>query len=221
MIEVNNEKIGYLEFRTFISTAPSKLRAAFATFMQAGVRKVIVDTRYNGGGLISVADTFASLLAGPANAGKVQSYELYNQANSFLNPPATTFFPEVNAIDLDAIVFITTDSSASATELVINVLEPYVNDVALVGAPTFGKPVGQEAQDFCDQRLRYVTFEVVNARREGRYFSGLPVDCPADDDFTLPVGDMAEASLAAALTRVYRRQLSRSGRQGQRRLTER
>jgi carboxyl-terminal processing protease len=200
VIPAGNENIGYLEFRTFVSTAPDKLRDAFATFKAAGVRKVIVDVRYNGGGLISVADTFASLLAGPSRIGQVQSFTTYNQANSVRNQ-TTPFAAEANAIDLDTIVFITTESSASATELVINALEPYVTDVALVGSDTFGKPVGQEAFDFCDQRLRYVTFEIVNAELEGRYFSGLPVDCPAADDFTLPLGDTTEASLSTALSR--------------------
>ena len=149
---------------------------------------------------MSVADTFASLLAGPARIGRVQSYTSYNQANSLQN--STTLFGfESNAIDFDTIVFITTDSSASATELVINALEPWVNDVALVGERTFGKPVGQDAYEFCDQLLRYVTFEVVNADFDGGYFSGLDVDCPAADDLAVPVGDITEASLAAALTR--------------------
>jgi len=200
VIDAGNENIGYLEFRTFVSTAPNELRDAFATFKAAGIRKVIVDVRYNGGGLIDVAETFADLLAGPARIGRVQSYTSYNQTNSFRNS-TTLFGVESNAIDFDTIVFITTESSASATELVINALEPWVNDVALVGEQTFGKPVGQEARDFCEQRLRYVTFEIVNVQREGGYFDGLPVDCTADDDLGVPLGEIAEASLATALTR--------------------
>lgn len=198
VIDVGGVKIGYFEFRTFIRTAPAKLQAAFAEFAAAGVRNVIVDTRYNGGGLVDVAEDFASLLAGPANIGNVQSFTRFNQANSVFDEQ-TDFTPQASSIDLDSIVFITTGGSASATELVINSLEPYVN-VALVGDRTFGKPVGQIGRDFCEQRLRLVAFETVNVNNEGRFFDGLPVDCPADDEFTFAIGDTAEDSLATALT---------------------
>ncbi|MBT8445009.1 MAG: hypothetical protein KJO13_09680 [Gammaproteobacteria bacterium] len=200
VIDAGGLKIGYLEFRSFVSTASADLTEAFGAFAAAGVTRVIVDVRYNGGGLITVADQFASLLAGPGNVGMVASQTRYNSANSGSNG-MTTFSAQANSIDLDSIVFITTEDSASATELVINALEPYV-DVALVGAQTFGKPVGQIGRDFCDQRLRLVAFEIVNVNESGGYFDGLPVDCPADDDLSLPVGDEFEDSFSTALTRV-------------------
>ncbi|MFW2404768.1 MAG: S41 family peptidase [Gammaproteobacteria bacterium] len=200
VIDAGGLKLGYIEFRSFVSTAAAKLAEAFATFAAAGVTRVIVDVRYNGGGLVNLADQFASLLAGPGNVGMVASHTRYNSANAGLDR-MTTFTAQPNSIDLDAIVFITTEDSASATELVINSLEPYV-DVALAGARTFGKPVGQNGVDFCDQRLRLVSFETVNVNEFGSYFDGLPVDCPAEDNLSLPVGDEFEDSLATALTRI-------------------
>lgn len=200
IIDPGGLNIGYLEFRSFVSTASAQLTEAFGAFAAAGVIRVIVDVRYNGGGLINVADRFASLLAGPANVGMVATHTRYNSANSG-SDRMTTFTAQTNSIALDSIVFITTDDSASATELVINALEPYL-DVALVGARTFGKPVGQNGVDFCDQRLRLVAFEVVNVNEVGGYFDGLPADCPAEDDLSLPVGDEFEDSLSTALTRI-------------------
>ena len=106
---------------------------------------------------------------------------------------------------------VTTPASASASELVINGLEPYAVQlgftVRIVGDDTFGKPVGQGGVDYCldpdsgelTQRLRVVAFETVNVLGEGGYFDGLPVDCAADDDVSTALGDPAEASLAAAL----------------------
>jgi len=200
VITTGNENIGYIEFRTFISTSNSTLLQAFAEFTAQGVTDVIIDLRYNSGGLVSVAEFLASLLAGPSNVSNVLSMTHFNQANSASD--TTSFFSaESNSIDLDSIVFITTNASASASELVINSLEPYV-DVALVGSKTFGKPVGQVASDFCDQRLRLVAFETVNVNDEGQYFDGLPVDCDAEDDLESAIGDPAEASLAAAITYV-------------------
>jgi carboxyl-terminal processing protease len=176
------------------------LLTAFADFTAQGVTDVIIDLRYNGGGLVSVAEFTASLLAGPSNVNNVLSMSLFNRANSDMNE-TSRFTSESNSIDLDSILFITTGASASASELVINSLEPYI-DVALIGNDTFGKPVGQVANDFCDQRLRAVAFETVNAKGEGRYFDGLPVDCPAEDDLAHAIGDSNEASTAAAIAYV-------------------
>jgi C-terminal processing protease CtpA/Prc len=200
VFDVGGRTVGYFEFRTFVGTAPAELQSVFGEFAAAGVTDVIVDVRYNGGGLVNVADYFASLLAGPSRVGHIMSFTRFNSANSALNSQ-TVFSAVTNSIDLDSIVFITTEGSASATELVINALEPYL-DVKLVGARTFGKPVGQSGRDFCGRRLRLVTFEVVNVNNEGGFFAGLPVDCAADDELSFATGDPAEDSLAAALTLV-------------------
>ncbi|MFQ5634608.1 MAG: S41 family peptidase [Gammaproteobacteria bacterium] len=202
VIDIGGRRVGYVEFRAFIDPARAAMQAAFGAFAAAGIRDVIVDVRYNGGGLLGVADYFASLLAGPANVSKVLSSIRHNQANSFLNT-TTTVSAEINSIDLDSVVFITTGDSASATEVVINSLEAFPNlNVALVGQQTFGKPVGQLAVDFCGQRLRLVAFETLNADLQGGFFTGLPVDCVADDELTFPIGDSLEDSLATALTLV-------------------
>jgi C-terminal processing protease CtpA/Prc len=202
VFNVDGIDIGYLEFSTFIVPAFVALAEAFAYFAEAGVSDVIVDVRYNGGGLVSVADFLASLLAGPANVGEVLSETLFNSDRSDLNF-TTRFTEELDALDLNSVVFIATGSTASASELVINSLDPYL-DVALVGEDTFGKPVGQIAVDFCEEtlRLRPVAFEKVNADGAGGYFDGLGVDCAADDDVAFPLGDPDEASLDAALTYV-------------------
>ena len=109
------------------------------------------------------------------------------------------------------IAFITTGGTASASELVINGLSPYI-DVVLIGEDTLGKAVGQYAFDQsqlsayaeCDTRLRLVAFEIVNGEGNGGYYTGL-VDsgrftlCPAEDDVTRNWGDPLEASLTTAL----------------------
>jgi hypothetical protein len=79
------------------------------------------------------------------------------------------------------------------------------NGLALVGSNSSGKPVGQFGFDLaaCDLRVRAVTFQTVNAAGRGEYFNGLasevPNTCRAGDDFTRPLGDPREASIAAAL----------------------
>jgi len=202
VFSVDGMDIGYLEFSTFVTPAFVSLAEAFAFFAAEGATDVIVDLRYNGGGLVSVADFFASLLAGPANVGEVLSETRFNSDLSQLDF-FTLFSAELNARDLDSVVFITTENTASASELVINSLVPYM-DVALVGDTTFGKPVGQIAVDFCQEtlRMRPVAFEKINADGNGGFFDGLDVDCEAEDDVEFMLGDPDEASLDAALTYV-------------------
>jgi hypothetical protein len=202
VFSVDGMDIGYLAFSTFITPAFVSLAEAFAFFAAEGVTDVIVDLRYNGGGLVNVADFFASLLAGPANAGEVLSETRFNSDLSHLDF-ITVFSNELNARNLDSVVFITTENTASASELVINSLFPYM-DVGLVGDTTFGKPVGQIGVDFCQEtlRMRPVAFEKVNADGDGGFFEGLDVDCEAEDDVEFMLGDPDEASLDAALTYV-------------------
>ena len=117
-----------------------------------------------------------------------------------------TFRTEANAIAPTRIAFIGTGSTASASELVINGMLPWLGtNMTLVGSNTYGKPVGQIALDKaeCDDRFRVVTFRTENASGQGDYYTGLasvmPNTCRAGDDITFPLGDPREASIAAAL----------------------
>lgn len=197
---VGSATVGYLDFRTFVSTADNALEQAFADFNAASVSALVVDLRYNGGGLVATAQRLADLIAGYVAAGQVQSRTLYNSGKSGLNA-SSVFQQRPNSLSLlQQIVFITTGSSASASELIINALEPHVV-VRLVGATTFGKPVGQNALSYCggDRLLRAVTFETRNLLGEGQYYDGLSVDCPAADELERALGDPLEASLSTAL----------------------
>ncbi len=189
--------IGYILFRNFVDTAVQDLVDAFAFFEAESVSQVVMDLRYNGGGLLSVAEVLADLMGGVAAAGQIFYTLEFNEANSFRNVSAQ-FKSLDQSLSLDRMVFITTGSSASASEMVINGLEPFF-DVVLVGDTTFGKPVGQVAVDFCGNRLRPVSFRSVNADGTSDFFDGFPVDCAAADDIDFDLGDPAEASLAEAL----------------------
>jgi hypothetical protein len=189
--------VGYMEFRTFVETAAGPLEDAFATFKTAGVDQVVLDLRYNSGGLLTIAELFADLAGGGGAVGQpIYSLE-YNAENSFRNE-TVLFRDRPASLAPQRLVFITTATTASASEMVINALAPFY-DVALVGERTRGKPVGQLGVTFCDQVLRPVSFRTVNALGEGDFFDGLPVDCAAEDDLDTPLGDPSEASLAEAL----------------------
>ena len=200
VFDVAGAKVGYVDFRTFISTANAELDLAFAQFESQHVSALIVDLRYNGGGLVSTAEQLANLIGGIIANGQVLSETLFNSAKSAFNSIEPFAQLSGSLSLLQQVVFITTGSSASASELVINALLPHTV-VTLVGSDTFGKPVGQSGFPYCNDELlfRPVTFETVNALREGQYFDGLGVTCAATDELQFALGDPVEASLAAAL----------------------
>ncbi len=204
VINDGGKLVGYLNLRTFISTADPDLRAAFNSFRTQGVTEVIVDFRYNGGGLVSTAELMGDLL-GAANVGQVFSFTTLRASKASQNE-TDLFGAQPEAIAATKIAFIGRGGTASASELVTNAFIPYLNNnMALVGANTFGKPVGQFGFDLtaCDDRLRAVTFKTENANRQGDYFTGLasvvPNTCRANDDITVQLGDPAETSIAVAL----------------------
>lgn len=195
--------VGYINLRTFISTAETPLSTAYADFRSQGIQYFIVDLRYNGGGLIRIAELFGDLHGRARSGADVLSRTRFNASKSS-NDSVRRFNPRSQSVEPVRIAFITTGSTASASEVVINSQDPWV-EVALIGADTFGKPVGQSAFDLggCDLRLRLVSFETRNADDEGDYFGGLaatlPFACAADDELARAPWDASEDSTAAAL----------------------
>ncbi len=195
---VGGTKIGYLELSTFISPATPVFAAIFREFVVQGVTEMIIDLRYNSGGLVSVAERLADHLDGAGANGRVFSRTLFNADRSADNDSEQLFDWIDNALDVNNVVIIATRATASASELVANGL---VTDavVTIVGDSTFGKPVGQIGLEFCEQLLRPTAFQTVNSLNFGDFFDGLPVDCPAADDLSVAVGADTDPNMVAAL----------------------
>ena len=196
-------EVGYVRLRTFITTAETPLRNAYAQFLAQGINNIIVDFRGNGGGLLSVADFIGDLNGRNRTAADVFSRMRFNTSKSS-NDSVHRFVFQAQSIAPVRIAFITDAGTASASELVINGMKPWV-EIAIVGADTYGKPVGQAAFDMagCEVRLRLIAFKVTNAQDEGDYFDGLASTlafaCRATDDLSRIPGDPAEDSTAEAL----------------------
>lgn len=195
--DVGGRRVGYLFFRNFVRPSVAALDAAFESLKTAAVDELVLDLRYNGGGLVDVAVHLASLVAGRAARDQVFAESRHNDRNRRLNQ-TLRFGDPPQALGLDRVVVIATQASASASELVINGLRPFVA-VTVVGDRTYGKPVGQYGLPFCDKVFAPVAFAMVNAAGRGDYFDGLAADCPAGDDIGRELGDAAETSLAEAL----------------------
>ncbi len=204
VLDNGGTKVGYVNLRTFIDTADPALRSAFAQFKAQGITQVVVDLRYNGGGLVSIGDLFSDLLRAN-NVGQVSRYLTY-RASKASNNETRSFAAQAEAIASTKVAFIGTGGTASASEFVINSMSPYLGaNNALIGANTYGKPVGQIALDksSCDDRLRAIAFRIENAAHQGDYYTGLasvvPKTCAAADDLGHPLGDVNETSIRVAL----------------------
>lgn len=197
---ISSKKIAYMVLNTFITPTIREANTCFAKFKSENVDELIVDLRYNGGGSIGVSDTLASLIGGKAANGGVYTNYVYNDKQ--LNSSKSIFFSSLsNTLTLNRVVFITDRGTASASELVINGLKPYM-PVCLIGSKTHGKPVGMRSFTYTEVEWAFlpVCFSLKNANNEGDYFDGIAVDVAAADDVSKPFGDFGEASFAAALT---------------------
>src|SRR5690606_38749454 len=141
-----SRRVGYLNLRTFIDTSEPNLRAAVADFKAQGVTELIVDLRYNGGGLINIAALMGDLM-GDGRSGEAFGYVTFRDSKASENQ-TIPFDPQPESIAPTRVAFIGSSSTASASEMVINGMVPYLGgNMALVGSNTYGKPVGQVALD--------------------------------------------------------------------------
>ncbi len=191
------KKTGYLLFSAFINPSFQELQKAFSHFKQENISDLVLDLRYNGGGRGDVATYLASLIKGDYQEGQEFSRTLNNKQE---NEGLSYFSEETEALNLQRVAVITSDSSCSASELLINGLRPYI-EVVLIGQQTCGKPVGTRPLDlpFDNKLLNAISFKVVNSLGEGDYFSGIDPTCFAEDNLNEGLGSPLEDSFREAL----------------------
>jgi carboxyl-terminal processing protease len=200
VVEVDGRRVGYLTFQNFVRPSIAALNDAFAALKAAGATELVLDVRYNGGGFVDVAVHLASLIGGSRTAGQVMLNYVHNdRVGPILNKQVRFADAPAQALDLQRLFVITTRASASASELIINSLRPFI-PVVVVGDTTYGKPVGQYQFPFCEKYLVPVAFSLRNANNEGDFFDGIAPNCRAADDYSHQLGDTAEASFGEALT---------------------
>ena len=209
VIDLSSGKTGYLCFDAFIDPAEGELNEAFAFFKANNVTDLIIDLRYNGGGDLDRAQQLASLVMAAADTTKICYKLKYNNTVSADWNQTYKFAKTTSPLGIERVVFITTRSTASASEVVISALKPYVT-VSLVGDTTYGKPVGMNIWGYPfpststpepDYKYAFgpITFEYVNASDWGGFYDGIIPDVMANDDITRDFGDPEELSLKAAI----------------------
>lgn len=196
--DVAGRKVGYLVFNSFTGTpSQNELKAVLNNFESAGVNELIVDLRYNGGGDVETQTMLANALA-PTSVTRSSVMFSYIHNTKLSQWNETIRFAKTGSLNLSRIFFITSAASASASELLINNLKPYL-DVKTIGSTTHGKPVGMYGFEVMDYVIAPIAFKTVNANNEGDYFSGIAVNAAVADGLDKSWGDPLENCLAAAL----------------------
>jgi C-terminal processing protease CtpA/Prc len=198
LMQLPNAKVGYLAFNSFLATSEEELSEAFTQFQSEGIDELILDLRYNGGGRVNIAEWMASNIIGNAGSGRnfieysfnTQKAEEYNERIPF-NAPTIP-------LNLDRLIVITSRGSASASELLINGLRPFI-DVTLVGDDTYGKPVGSFPFFHEGYAISPISFKIVNDQGMGEYYNGLLADVYVEDDLAHELGNPEESRLKEAL----------------------
>ncbi|MBB5286051.1 C-terminal processing protease CtpA/Prc [Rhabdobacter roseus] len=201
VLEVNGRKLGYVAVNEFTNKLETDILTVFQAFKdQGGISDLVVDLRYNGGGTIKSATQLASIIAPPSALNKKFFEYVYNDKNTKRN--TTVNLSPVNggatSWGLSRVFFITTVGTASASEMLINGLQPYLKTIT-VGTRTHGKPVGMVGGTIGQHIIFPISFRTVNANGDGDYFEGIPVDKEQFDDLTHDFGDPQEACLADVL----------------------
>jgi len=197
IIDNQGVKTGYIHFKAFITPSAEELNEAFAEFKKEKIEELVVDLRYNGGGLVRISEQLINLIAGKTVKDEHIIKILYNDKHTDSNSHYSGKVLD-SSMDLKKVAFITTKGTASASEMVINSLDPFI-EVSVIGATTYGKPVGMNSRSICDQTIVPITFKNANAVDFGDYYHGIPADCNSDDDFKHDFGDERESSLKEAL----------------------
>lgn len=222
ILEVANQNVGYLMYNGFTRDFDSQLNDTFNYFQSQNIQNLVLDLRYNSGGSVNTAILLSSMITGQLT-GQVFSTEQWNSeiqsqldSNLLLN-----YFTDnddgtpLNSLQLTKVYILTTKSTASASELVINCLNPYIN-VVQIGTYTTGKYQasitlydspdfsGQDVNPIHTYAMQPLVLKTLNAIGNTDYIDGLEPDFPAKENYgNLGVlGNPDETLLSIALQHI-------------------
>jgi carboxyl-terminal processing protease len=227
----SNDYVGYILFNDHIATAEKALiDAVNALNNSGGVKDLVLDVRYNGGGYLVIASELAYMIAGATRAaGKTFETLHFNNKHPTTDPvtgqPLTPVLFQTKAVGLSApsgqplptlilprVFVLTGPNTCSASESIVNSLEGIGVEVIQIGSTTCGKPYGFYPTDNCGTTYFTVQFQGKNAVGFGDYTDGFSpantvnipgvptTGCSIADDFTRELGDPLEGRLAVALS---------------------
>lgn len=217
VLETDGIKVGYLMYNAFIynKTDSTNLVNVFRYFDEQNIEELVLDLRYNGGGATYTATMLASMIVGKEHVeNKAVFYSIiYNEANQNYfkrregedSPNLKVRFMDVPVnLNLKNLYVLTLNGTASASELIINGLDPYMN-VVQIGDRTFGKytislPIPKVNSPDDTWGMLPIIAKSVNSKGVTDYLDGFAPDFYANDDLTHPLGDRNEEMLNVALS---------------------
>ena len=143
---VDGIKVGYLMYNRFTSNFDQQLNDAFGQFLAEGVQELVLDLRYNPGGSVGSAINLSSMIAGKPTSDLFLKQQWNNKIQAALTDEEVsrnfvdklTDGTAINTLNLNKVYILAQYSSASASELVINGLNPHI-EVVHIGSATRGK----------------------------------------------------------------------------------
>jgi carboxyl-terminal processing protease len=228
VLDIHGKKIGYFVYNFFASgpntnadSYDTELKSIFADFKGQGITDFVLDLRFNSGGSEKSAATLASLIGKGIDANKVFAKRTYNATvqHEIVTDPkygeeflTTRFNAEsANIGDLlsgGRVYVLTSSRTASASELVINALKPFM-EVFLIGDVTYGKNVGSisindEENTSNKWGLQPIVVKVSNSLDQSNYANGFTPDVLHEDNgiYLYPLGDPREALLSLAIGQI-------------------
>ena len=224
VIDSGTHKIGYLMYNGFYPNYEGQLNNAIGMLQAAGITELVLDLRYNSGGSVDTATRLASMITGQFTGqlfakeqwnSKAQEYFETQNPGALINNFTASLGSGagINNLNLNKVYILTTRATASASELVINGLAPYI-DVVQIGNNTIGKNVGSitlyDSPDFGREgrnpdhtwAMQPIVLKIVNKDGFGDYQeNGLAPDYPLLEDLgNLDVlGSTTEPLLSTAI----------------------
>lgn len=223
VINYKQKKYGYLLFNSHIEKANNLLIEAINTFKTEGIDELILDLRFNRGGLVNIANRLAYMISGSTDTFSTPKYNnLWQEKDFFGNPIVSKpFINEYNnlalpSLKLSQLIVLTSPVTCSASELIINALKGIDINIIQIGESTCGKPFGFYPIDNCGTTYFTIMLTQVNKKGFGEYYNGFSAvnitesqvntmnssqneGCFVSDDVSYPLGHTNENLLKHAL----------------------
>ncbi|WP_162126069.1 S41 family peptidase [Flavobacterium phycosphaerae] len=215
VINQGTHNIGYLMYNGFYPSYDTELNAAFGSFVAQNVTDLVLDLRYNSGGAVTSATKLASMITGQFSGQLFAKLKWNAKVEAFSGTSIYNFAGNLNSLNLSKVYVLTSKGTASASELVINCLKPYVNviqigdittgknvaSITLYDSPTFGKANVNPSHKYA---MQPIVSKVVNKNDFGEYSLGIEPNTPIVEKISNlgVLGNTDEPLLSAAISKI-------------------